>query len=132
MTKKDNQACLFCSIIKDHENKIIIESMYSYAIYDDYPVTLHHCLIIPKRHIKDFFDLTDSEILDIYFLIKRCKTTILSIDGSVRGFNIGINIGKTAGQSIFHVHIHLIPRRVGDTENPKGGVRALIPGKQNY
>jgi len=124
-----NDPCLFCDIIKSgcvHENKL------AYASYDSYPVSEHHCLIIPKRHIKDYFDLTNEELLACNDLIKIVKNEIVDKDNTVRGFNLGTNIGKVSGQSINHCHFHLIPRREGDVENPQGGVRSVISGKQNY
>ena len=92
----------------------------------------HHALIFPKRHIKDYFDLNDQEVLACNQLIKLLKDFILKDDPTVKGFNIGSNAGKISGQSIMHCHIHLIPRREGDVENPQGGVRSVIPSKQHY
>ena len=91
-----------------------------------------HCLIIPKRHTKDYFELTNDEVIACNDLIKIIKEEILLKDPSVKGFNIGSNVGKIAGQSVLHCHIHLIPRRKGDVENPQGGVRSVIPIKQHY
>ena len=124
-----NNPCLFCNI---KESGLAFENDRAYASYDSYPVSHLHCLIIPKRHVKDYFDLTDEEILSCNDLIKRIKNEILKKDSSVLGFNIGTNAGKIAGQSIMHCHIHIIPRRKGDVDNPQGGVRAVIPLKQHY
>ena len=124
-----NNPCLFCNI---KESGLALENDRAYASYDSYPVSHLHCLIIPKRHVKDYFDLTDEEILSCNDLIKRIKNEILKKDSSVLGFNIGTNAGKIAGQSIMHCHIHIIPRRKGDVDNPQGGVRAVIPLKQHY
>ena len=124
-----NNPCLFCNINESgstHENKL------AYASYDSYPVSEHHCLIIPKRHIKDFFELTNEELIACNDLIKKVKNEILNKDRTVRGFNIGTNAGKISGQSILHCHFHLIPRREGDVENPQGGVRSVIPNRQYY
>ena len=124
-----NSPCLFCDIKKSrcaHENEL------AYASYDSYPVSKHHCLVIPKRHIKDYFDLTNEELLACNNLIKIVKNEITNKDKTVRGFNLGTNIGKVSGQSINHCHFHLIPRREGDVENPQGGVRSVIPNKQHY
>ena len=124
-----NNPCLFCNISESgsaHENK------FAYASYDSYPVSKHHCLIIPKRHIKDFFELTNEELIACNDLIKIVKQEVQNKDKSIKGFNVGTNSGKIAGQSIMHCHIHLIPRREGDVENPQGGVRAVIPKKQHY
>ena len=124
-----NNPCLFCDSKKSgiaHENDL------AYASYDSYPVSDHHCLIIPKRHIKDYFDMTNDELIACNNLIQIVKNEILSRDINVKGFNIGTNAGKIAGQSIMHCHIHLIPRREGDVDNPQGGVRSVIPNKQHY
>ena len=104
----------------------------AYASYDSYPVSDYHCLIIPKRHIKDYFDLSKDELIACDELIKTVKDEIMFKDKSVKGFNLGTNIGKISGQSILHCHFHLIPRREGDVENPQGGVRSVIPKKQHY
>ena len=100
--------------------------------YDTYPVSDHHCLIIPKRHVKDYFDLSNEELIACNNLIKIIKKEIVDKDKTVKGFNLGTNIGKIAGQSIMHCHFHLIPRREGDVEFPQGGVRSVIPQKQHY
>ncbi len=124
-----NNPCLFCDIKKSgcaHQNNL------AYASYDSYPVSNHHCLIIPKRHVSNYFDLTNQEIIACNDLIKLIKQEILDKDKTVEAFNIGVNTGKIAGQSIMHCHIHLIPRRKGDVENPQGGVRSVIPLKQHY
>ena len=124
-----NNPCLFCDSKKSgiaHENDL------AYASYDSYPVSDHHCLIIPKRHIKDYFDMTNDELIACNDLIQIVKNEILSKDINVKGFNVGTNAGKIAGQSIMHCHIHLIPRKEGDVDNPQGGVRSVIPNKQHY
>ena len=124
-----NNPCLFCNISESgcaHENDL------AYASYDSYPVSKHHCLIIPKRHIKDYFQLTQDELTACHELIKVVKDEIFTKDQLVKGFNLGTNIGKVSGQSILHCHFHLIPRREGDVDNPQGGVRSVIPSKQHY
>ena len=123
------KTCIFCNI---ENQKILIDGKLTLVIEDDFPVTNFHSLIIPKRHFSSFFEITNEELLEINNLIKIRKEEILKKDSTVNGFNVGINIGKSAGQSIFHLHVHLIPRRVGDIANPKGGVRAVIPNKQIY
>ena len=104
----------------------------AYAIRDGFPVTEMHTLIIPKRHAATYFDLTQAEINATNSLMAQLKSDIEKADTAVTGFNIGMNSGESAGQTIFHCHIHLIPRRNGDVENPRGGVRHLIPGKGSY
>jgi len=108
------------------------ENEHAFAIWDGFPVTERHTLIIPKRHVDDYFALTQEELLACDALLKEAKNEILKSDPNVEGFNIGMNCGEIAGQTIFHCHIHLIPRRKGDVENPRGGVRHLIPGKGDY
>ena len=127
--KDPNNPCIFCN---EKKNNIVDENDHAYASYDPYPVSKKHCLIVPKRHVKDYFDLSEKEILACNQLIKSMKIKIEEKDKSVKGFNIGTNCGKAAGQSIMHCHIHLIPRREGDVENPQGGVRSVIPLKQYY
>ena len=124
-----NNPCLFCNI---NESGYAHKNDLAYASYDSYPVSKHHCLIIPKRHIKDYFDLSKDELIACDELVKIVKEEILFKDQTVKGFNLGTNIGKVSGQSILHCHFHLIPRREGDVENPQGGVRSVIPNKQHY
>ena len=127
--RNPNNPCLFCNI---KESGCAYENNLAYASYDSYPVTEHHCLIIPKRHIKDYFDLSNKELVACNDLIQIVKNEIIKKDPSVKGFNFGTNIGKVSGQSILHCHLHLIPRREGDVVNPQGGVRSVIPNKQHY
>jgi len=127
--KNPNNPCIFCN---EKKNNIVDENEHAYASYDPYPVSKKHCLIVPKRHVKNYFDLSEKEILACNQLIKSMKIKIEEKDKSVKGFNIGTNSGKAAGQSIMHCHVHLIPRREGDVKNPQGGVRSVIPLKQYY
>ena len=124
-----NNPCLFCNI---KQSGSVYENDLAYASYDSYPVSKYHCLIIPKRHIKDYFDLSNEELIACNKLIKIIKNEIIDKDKKVKGFNLGTNIGKISGQSILHCHLHLIPRREGDVENPQGGVRSVIPQNQHY
>lgn len=121
--------CLFCTIPTE---RIITENALAYAIRDGFPVTELHTLIIPKRHAEDFFALSDEEILACNQLILEVRRAVLEQDPKVEGFNIGMNAGEVAGQTVFHCHIHVIPRRKGDVQNPRGGVRHTIPGKGYY
>ena len=129
MIRDPNNPCLFCNA---KESGIAAENEFAYASYDSYPVSDLHCLIIPKRHVKDYFEMSDEELLACNDLIIKIKNEILAKDKTVKAFNIGTNAGKISGQSIMHCHIHLIPRREGDVENPQGGVRSVIPKKQHY
>ena len=124
------KACIFCEIATT--DRVIDQTDHTFVIRDAFPVTEGHTLIIPKRHVADYFDLNPSETSDIQELLQKHKAMIEVNDESVDGFNIGINVGATAGQTVLHVHVHIIPRRIGDVENPKGGVRGVIPAKQKY
>lgn len=121
--------CVFC---EQKTLPIVHENTSAYAMYDSSPVTPLHALVIPKRHVPDYFDLSDTELSDCHELLRLMREEIQNQDPSVRAFNVGINAGKTAGQTIFHCHIHLIPRRSGDVEDPRGGIRHVIPGKGFY
>ena len=121
--------CIFCNKSKQ---KIIYSSDLFFVVRDSYPVTKHHTLIIPHRHVSSFFDLNDNEFNDLNKILKKQRQSLLDLDKEITGFNIGVNAGTDAGQTIMHVHIHLIPRRKGDIENPRGGVRGVIPSKQKY
>lgn len=103
----------------------------AYATFDIYPVNKGHVLIIPKRHCGDYFELTDEEQSSCWKMVNKVKE-LLSERFNPDGFNVGINIGKVAGQTINHVHIHLIPRYKGDIDEPEGGVRGVIPSKRKY
>ena len=128
-SSENGNGCLFCEI---DVSRILYQDDLVYVIRDGFPVTELHSLIIPKRHVATYFDLTQEEVLSCNRLMASVKADIESIDGKVTGFNIGVNCGETAGQTILHCHIHLIPRRIGDVENPRGGIRHLIPGKGYY
>jgi len=123
------EGCPFCSVESD---RVLLENELAYSIPDKFPVTPSHTLVVPKRHAATWFDLFQSEINACSQLVKAMKNRIEAQDPSVEGFNIGINSGATAGQTIPHCHIHLIPRRPGDVEDPRGGVRHIIPGKGLY
>ena len=114
------------------KGRIISEMNSVVAIEDCNPVSKKHTLIIPKNHSENYFELTRQEKQDADSLISELREKILADDPSVTGFNIGMNCGESAGQTIFHAHIHLIPRRDGDTPNPRGGVRGVIPDKMGY
>jgi diadenosine tetraphosphate (Ap4A) HIT family hydrolase len=120
--------CRFCKLIAAQ----VGSNALSFAIRDGNPVTPLHTLIIPRRHVESFFDLNGRERNAIFALLDEMKSNIQDNDETVEGFNVGINDGEAAGQSVFHVHVHLIPRRRGDVENPRGGVRGVIPWKPRY
>jgi len=122
-------SCVFCDI---DEQRIVSENELAVAILDGYPVTEGHTLIIPKRHVSSYFDLHQPELNAVQRLLQEQKSLLTTNDPEITGYNVGVNCGSDAGQTIFHCHIHLIPRRKGDTPNPRGGVRGVIPDRQYY
>lgn len=127
--RTENTDCPFCN--PDSERELIVESATAYAIYDKFPVNEGHALVIPKRHCSSYFDLTFKEQSACSFMLNKVQH-IIDKRFNPDGFNVGINIGKDAGQTVNHVHIHLIPRYKGDVEEPRGGIRGVIPNKQKY
>ena len=129
LPRKEGEFCPFCRLARRVE--IICETATCVAFYDGYPVSPGHALIIPKRHVASYFDLTNHEREAMNVVLQYVKQ---KVDERFHpdGYNVGINVGEHAGQSVFHCHIHLIPRYKGDVSNPKGGVRGVIPNKQNY
>ena len=125
----DKGNCPFCNI---DEVDILDSDKFAFAFRDEYPVTHLHTLIVPRRHVETYFDLTDEERQSIHKLLEIQRKKVVAEDRSVEGFNIGWNCGEVAGQTVFHAHVHLIPRRKNDVENPRGGIRHLIPNKVNY
>ena len=131
MKNNNNNPCIFC-----HPEgtllKYVCENELATVFYDGFPVSEYHTLIVPKRHVADYFYLTTEEIAATQELLSQRRDELLKLDPTITGFNIGVNAGESAGQTVFHVHIHLIPRRKGDVENPRGGVRGVIPSKKDY
>ena len=129
MTSLKDQ-CIFCN----KSNCKVIQTTNKFFIIRDtaYPVTKHHTLIITHRHVSDYFDLKKEEIIELNKILSNQKKKLQELDNQITGFNVGVNIGKDAGQSIMHCHIHLIPRRKGDVKDPRGGVRGVLPLKQKY
>ncbi len=126
--KRDpNNPCLFC---KDPRG-VSLDHELAYSARDSYAVSPGHTLVIPKRHVASFFDLTTEEVNACMALITEEKK-LLDAEFKPDGYNIGVNVGTAAGQSIHHVHIHIIPRYEGDVENPQGGVRHVIPKNAHY
>ena len=123
--------CLFCTV-QSQKEKIILRNELCFLIEDAFPVTKGHALVIPKRHVADYFLLSIAEQQAANELLQIRRKQLLAQDKTIDGFNMGVNSGEAAGQTIFHCHIHLIPRRRGDVDNPKGGVRGVIPKKQRY
>ena len=121
--------CVFCE--QFDKNRIVYEDDTWIAVYDSYPVSKGHTLLIPKRHCETFFDLNDVETGSLVTTINIVKS-VLEANFKPNGFNIGANCGKSAGQTVMHCHIHLIPRYDGDVEDPRGGVRGCIPSHMRY
>ncbi len=122
--------CPFCQAGRSKE--IVVEYGSVFATLDKHPVTQGHHLVITKRHIGDYFGMSFNEKRDAESLLSLLRKQIVADDPSVTGFNVGMNCGETAGQTVMHAHIHLIPRRAGDVEAPRGGVRGCVPGKMGY
>lgn len=123
------QDCIFC---QTPESEISFENEYIYEKEDRYPVTPGHRLIISKRHVSDATDLTPIELQHMFDCLKKTTAKLKLDDPSILGFNTGFNIGQSAGQTVMHTHLHVIPRRKNDVENPRGGIRGVIPGKADY
>ena len=121
--------CIFCNL---EPSRIEDRNEFFVAIKDLYPVTEGHTLIIPSRHVSSFFELPREEELAMLDMLSAQKKYLSQLDKTITGFNVGINDGEDAGQTVMHCHIHLIPRRKGDMESPRGGVRGVIPEKQSY
>lgn len=121
------QECIFCR----PQREILCENAQAIAVFDSYPVSPGHSLILPRRHAVTVWDLAEDEYLACYALVRTLKP-ILEARFRPEGFNVGVNCGEAAGQSVWHAHIHVIPRFKGDTPFPKGGVRHVIPLKGSY
>jgi ATP adenylyltransferase len=128
----DSTDCLFCDIQSLDQQRIIAENNLAYATRDAFPVTQGHTLFIPKRHTIDYFGLVPAEVSAINELMQVQKVFLQKSDSTIGGFNIGMNCGEISGQSVWHCHVHLIPRRKNDVEYPKCGVRHIIAGKGFY
>lgn len=123
----EHQNCFFCG---DHDS--ITENALAYARYDkEYPVSPGHCLVVTHRHVAGYFQATQEEKAAVWALVDEMKS-IIDREFNPDGYNVGVNIGQAAGQSVPHLHIHVIPRYTGDMEDPRGGVRGVIPHKQKY
>jgi diadenosine tetraphosphate (Ap4A) HIT family hydrolase len=121
--------CPFCRLPTE---SLVCTNALAFAIWDGFPVTPFHALVIPRRHVSDYFGLTEAEVVACHQLLVQVRQQVLGDDPTVEGFNLGMNAGAVAGQTIFHCHLHVIPRRAGDVPNPRGGVRHIIPGKGDY
>ena len=125
-----DEECRFCTANKPGR-EVMLKGKYGFAAYDRHPASEGHFLVIPYRHFAEYFEINDDEREELWCLVAEGKKMVdEAYDPD--GYNIGINVGKWAGQSIPHLHIHVIPRYQGDVENPKGGVRGVIPAKKLY
>ena len=125
----EEAACVFCTA---GEERFCASNTSAFVVRDAYPVTAGHTLVISRRHVETWFQLNDEERNDINKLLIDQRNYLSEADASIAGFNIGINCGYDAGQTVMHCHVHLIPRRVGDISDPRGGIRAVIPNNKNY
>jgi len=124
----DPLTCPFCN---PEREEIVLANNLCYARYDRYPASPGHLLVIPYRHVADFFDATDAELAALLALVREAKT-LLDEQFHPDGYNVGVNVGEAAGQTVMHLHVHVIPRYAGDVEDPRGGVRGVIPEKRVY
>lgn len=119
--------CIFCIL----KRPTLAETPMSLAFLDNFPVSNGHTLVVPRRHVASIWEMNAEEYTDAFLLVRQVKD-ILQAKFEPQGFNVGVNCGETAGQSVFHAHIHVIPRYAGDAPSPHGGVRNILPGKGNY
>jgi diadenosine tetraphosphate (Ap4A) HIT family hydrolase len=123
-----NSICPFCSL---PESRIVEENAWARWIHDGFPVSPGHSLVVPRRHVKSFFDISGEEKQAMLALLERAKSTV-DRERQPSGYNIGINDGQAAGQTVMHLHMHLIPRYEGDVPDPRGGVRWVLPENADY
>jgi diadenosine tetraphosphate (Ap4A) HIT family hydrolase len=121
------ERCIFC----EPEREILAQNARAIAVFDSFPVSPGHALVLPRRHFATIWELDPDEYSDCFTLVRELRS-VLETRFSPDGFNVGANCGEAAGQSVWHAHIHVIPRYKGDTPNPRGGVRHVIPLKGNY
>ena len=128
MEKSSLKNCVFCCLPAE---KIIMENQRALAFYDHYPVNPGHTLVIPRRHVETLFEASLEDVDAMTRLIFQVKN-LLQETFNPDGFNVGVNVGRAAGQTVFHLHVHIIPRYHGDVEDPRGGVRKVIRSKAPY
>jgi len=124
----NSQTCPFCAL---PDSRIWLEGETCIVTKDAFPISNGHTLVLPKRHVQSLFELEENELHEIYKFLKKARNTLIDELGC-DAFNVGINDGISAGQTVPHVHIHLIPRLIGDVEDPRGGVRWIFPDKAKY
>ena len=120
--------CPFCALSPE---RVLFENPFAIALWDGFPVSRGHALVVPRRHVADWFDTSPDERMAILELVDEVKRRI-DLQHEPDGYNVGVNIGEAAGQTVFHLHVHVIPRYEGDVDDPRGGVRCVVPGKANY
>lgn len=120
--------CPFCNL---DQNRVFLTSQNALAFLDGFPITEGHALVIPKRHVASLFDLPEAEQAELWLVVAKVRALLLK-KYAPQSFNIGVNDGEAAGQTVPHAHIHVIPRKKGDVADPRGGVRWIIPGKAKY
>lgn len=125
---RSESGCPFC---QPQHDRIIAERDLAIALRDKYPVSRGHLLVCPRRHVESFFELSETEFAAIMRLVQQMKQAS-DTDFHPDGYNLGVNVGRAAGQTVMHVHVHLIPRYHGDVPDPTGGIRNVIPGRGNY
>jgi diadenosine tetraphosphate (Ap4A) HIT family hydrolase len=119
--------CIFCQL----DRAVVAETNLSRAFFDGFPVSTGHSLVIPKRHVPTIWELSAEEYVDLFKLVREVKD-LIQHQFEPQGMNVGANFGQAAGQTVYHAHIHIIPRYLGDVPNPRGGIRNMIPGKGHY
>ncbi len=124
----DNTDCPFCQL---EQRRIMLENDFAAAFPDGFPIANGHTLVVPKRHVASLFDLSEEEQEALWKLVAQVRGRLMA-ELKPDGFNIGLNDGPAAGQTVMHAHVHVIPRRQGDTEDPRGGVRWILPKKAQY
>lgn len=128
MSDSETPECPFCALPTE---RVMAANEKAVAVLDAYPVSAGHTLVLPRRHVASFFDLTVPEVTAIYQLLCQVRLRLQSTHRP-EGYNVGVNVGQAAGQTVFHAHVHLIPRYPGDVAVPDGGIRNVIPGKGKY
>ena len=123
-----SEDCPFCH---PDERRIVWQDDHAYLVWDGFPVSPGHALAIPRRHFAEWFDATDDERKSLFRALDYARE-VVAADHSPDGWNIGVNVGPAAGQTVFHLHVHLIPRFEGDVDDPRGGVRGVVPDKAQY
>jgi len=121
--------CEFCEI---DLSRVLDEDKHSFVVQDAYPISTGHMLVVPKAHVADWFELSTAEHVSMIHLLQKHRARLMQADSTIDGFNFGANCGESAGQTIMHCHLHLVPRRFGDADDPRGGIRWVLPASAKY